>query len=93
MQGYPKDSIERWALYYIDKGNSFDVVLAALTGVGNHQYFREESDPKFDTEEAKATLNRLIKEKVLASGGGDINWLVVRDWMPETAARLEEQGN
>lgn len=92
MLGYLKDSIESWALYYIDKGNSFDVVLAALTGIGNHQYFRTESDPEFETEEAKATLNRLLKEKILAKGSmfGWNNWLVVREWMPETAASLEE---
>ena len=91
--GYPKNSIESWAIYYIDKGNSFDTVLAALTGVGDNNFCRDDEDPAFDLKEAEERLNQMIGQKVLACGQmhGWERWLVVRKWMPRTAARIDKQ--
>lgn len=92
--GHPNNSIEDWTLFYIDKGNTFNTVLAALTGSGNDRYCRMSHCPKFDPQKARQVLEALIEQGVLACGaetdGGDRE-LVVREWSPNKARSLDQE--
>lgn len=87
QKGYKENSVEDWIIFYIDTGNSFSNVLYALTGIGDSTNYRHDSCPEFDIIEAREAIESMIADKTLARGQD--GWLVVREWMPETAARIE----
>ena len=76
---------------YIDKGAEYNAIIAALTGIGDDRFMRSEDDPVYDVEEAKKVLDSMIEDKTLACGSmHGSKWLVVREWMPRTAAKLDK---
>jgi hypothetical protein len=87
-KGYAEDSIENWAIWFIDSGNSFSNVLEALTN--GHHIYNHPDCPKFDKTAVETAIRAMIADETLACGpahGWD-EYLVVREWMPRMAATL-----
>jgi len=92
MEKYLKDSIEDWAIFFIDTGLSFPSLVDALTGNKNCIHYNPQC-PKFNKSDVEITIQKMIISGTLACGpayGWD-KYLIVRDFMPNTANRIENK--
>ena len=83
MKKYPSDSIESWAIFFVDTGSTLSSIKNSL--------LNGDSCPGFAEEDIDQVLTEMIEDTVLAHGTmyGNDDWLVVREWMPNMAAKLD----
>ena len=84
------NELEKWATYYVDKGCARQYLNEMLCA----EYIGNPAIKPFITGSIAEAIDDLIDSNILVQGQerrNNMEWIIVREWMPETAKRMDEQ--